>query len=477
MKSYTFRTATSISVLMLSLILSSYDYEKFLGRWGYIQVTNPITQQLEQQVNPGVFTIEVKASDDVTSYFGTAFNEIQTAASNWNNANGHLQISVVNGGNIQYTAQGNWQNEIFEDKYGAEIDPNSRAIIAGVKPKVIYNTSASYCGGNPIEFGELDILLHKHDLVNLKWVKKYTMSTGNCIETDLFTVILHEFGHFIGLGHAKGLTASAGSCMLPGLNFCDIRVLKPDDIQAAYDLYNPGVDGKGIIACDKFATDFSVVNIRCRSYDTYITEAIQQAGSNCKNEGCKSECRAFYQNDEGSLVIISYEGSCKKSAFDFNNNFGLSYNAISGINTFIADTVPLNYKRYMRLIYAFGENSQEFNQFFVGYEDHIMNDGLNDGDYPGYGDLFDLCDKFIAEFSPLIDATYRCEHNLTNPEILLNQNQINLASNILDEIISMGPNPNLMNEAVFIKSKLPNFLGSNIKDAYKLYFALNDPAL
>ena len=444
------------SLFLISLISMSYTTMTFDGRrydTGYNQNGDPI-----HVLYSGTKIINFEVSNQLATIYGPAMNDIVDAANQWYQATQHIQINPqAPGYNFEYHGPGtnDHKNTIsFDD--GGLLDPTNRKKIGFCYLYRNYTRDNVFGPANDRRFIilEADISIHKNTTGVLQWTQlsSSTNFDNNCIYWDLETTIMHEMGHALGLGDASPSYPNAASMVMNGLlNGCELHTsLSVDDVTTAKDLYDPGPNGIGILTKDDFAIVYS--QRFCRSMEGVIDDINKAV--DCSSDDC----------------------DCKRKRLSVNNNFGISNTSVEKINIFLENNPSYNNKRTKRLVQAYLENGTEIIEAFQGYKDFEAKLELQ-AQHIRYKDFYAAVSKFISELAPMIDASFRCETNINDLDLTLNQKHIQLIDNMLTEALALQPYASLKNKINFLKSKEASFLGKNVKEVYLIIMNTNDPTL
>jgi len=150
------------------------------------------------------------------------------AVTKWNNAPGGPNLNIVTSSTatVSYTQGDGISDIIFADPLGICKGTCLAATLTGY-----YNTGQSgTCGSlNVVAITDADISF------NLKNKFQTVAEGGSCSrEIYLESVVTHEIGHLIGLGHS----ASSAALMYPSVTYCVNKMLASDDTNGRNQLYN-----------------------------------------------------------------------------------------------------------------------------------------------------------------------------------------------------------------------------------------------
>jgi predicted Zn-dependent protease len=463
-----------LAISLICTIANAYPtIDSFLGRW-YEKVTPSQGPDIHQLYTTS-HIIDIEVSYGISNIYSGVMNDISDAANQWSTANHYIVLNPIAGGNnFNFSLIPNQKNTIAFDNDGLKINPFSSKRVGYTQHVLDYTKINVFGTGDDrrFMFKECDIALHKNDPQTFKWV---SLSTSNinqtsCYEYDVKTVISHEMGHFLGLGHAKG-SAANHSIMAEAMYACDKKSnISTDDINAAFDLYKPGPNLIGVLPKEDFKKDPS--GLPCRTYNEIWQSAADAMTQSCRDD-CKNDIVCTVEPHPGGF---GGQVGCSSKKTSLTNNLGISDVSVANLNTFVNSNYTFNFRRSIRLTTAYLENGRDMHKVVEGFVDYTSNQNLN-SQYQNYKDLYVAIDKLVIEFAPLIDATFRCEANITTVDLTLKQKHVDLIENVLDEILALQPYVNLTGELNYLKSIKQNLLGKNIKEAYVNVMNANDTSL
>jgi len=482
-----------IPYLIWSGTYNLVDMNYYLGRWGYIKIDPPLTaqdQRVRQEIPKTDINIDIKFDVQTVEKYGNGEAFVQptyNAAQKWNTATRnipgvtHVQLNV----GTCYISQ-------TYDKY----PDNINALLFDIKELFIKKSNRtdagltiytkkrytlnSICEGQARELLETDIFLHpfSHDLYNWKVLNGTTTDPhdgdGNPdYDLDYETTVLHELGHFLGLGHIMQ-NAGDWTVMTPTTPFNKIkRDLTTEDIQAIRDLYSQGSDNTGIIPCFKWynGTDGGM-QIICRTVEGAWGDGL---GAGCGNN---SDDDIYFYTDENGTTHVGFKCVFQDTRRMLPvNNFGISKPAVDNINNYIAQKHPHNWQRSWRATLMLSENGDIGKDYLSRYTSYLNAGRVLDDPANPYANAFTAMDKVIDEFAPVVDATFRCADNEKNPDLFMTKTRITLLTNLDNELLKLDISDRLKNEIFFLNRQLPLTQGMNIRQTYEYLINAKDPEL
>jgi peptidoglycan hydrolase-like protein with peptidoglycan-binding domain len=203
---------------------------------------------------------------DSTDKFGTLGSSLSSRTFNWKVVNGAPAVTQAQGTNAAATGFSQWAAETglsFPELFGAG-SPGIQITFASIDGRATINADGSVSGG---------VLAHAVQPsdgsdMTIDSAENWSVATPTPPDAvDLFSVVLHELGHSIGLAHS-GIPSAV---MYPGISFGEMkRNLDTDDKAGASLLY----DRYGVLAGGKTANDIGVGKFG----DVWITGGPQIGG-------------------------------------------------------------------------------------------------------------------------------------------------------------------------------------------------------
>ncbi|GAA4456922.1 hypothetical protein GCM10023092_22960 [Rurimicrobium arvi] len=475
----------------------------FFGRWGYISVEPPAggTSMYQIPSTDISTTITVDYTLAAAGYYFTPVT--QQMAQVWSDATlnqtniPHIIINVSSQNPGSKTAS-DAMNSIWLDQDGTYMTRNDFTHLAITFYRLTYNAKPNICNSQSRVFQETDIILHAFVTGQYGWVA-IPPSTSNphqgsgqgynsSICYDYPSAILHELGHFLGLGHIKN-NASTYSVMVETLpTNTIIRDLSPEDEAAIRFLYNRGLssaggtdpgDNIGFVSCGKWYTG-NQHYVKCRTVPGLGDGLGSGDGcsSNQDNGGDPTHDHAYCYNDENGTTHAGFycvfQNTGNKTP---TNNFGISQPAVNNFNNYASATHPYDFPRSRRALIMVLENEELLTDAFTKYERYTTGGRQMSDEYKDYANAFFALDKIIDAFSPVFDATFRCADNEGNPALYLTDDQIALLRNFNNELLKLNISDRFKDEIAFTNALLPSFRGRNIKQAYESLILAHDSNL
>lgn len=229
------------------------------------------------------FPLNVRVS---TAFSGAETDSIRTSADSWSTAvsNKETFFSTANTTTEKSSSLGSYNDGLLGvyklTSWPSELEPTALAVtqLFGVRKNI--GTSSEV-----IEISHADILVNYDN---------FSFSTDGGSGYDLETVVLHEFGHFLGLGHDD--SAPSLSVMYPSISsFTQSREPKSNDSTRLENLYK--LSGQATASNANFRGLASVKSEQQNEEDEYVviqyelradgTEKVKMNNKYVKNYKCK----------------------------------------------------------------------------------------------------------------------------------------------------------------------------------------------
>ncbi|MGH9869988.1 MAG: matrixin family metalloprotease [Candidatus Polarisedimenticolia bacterium] len=211
-RAFCFIASFLILTVMLSSVVSAYVLLSPARRWFS---------------TPKAITIDNGGVASVTGIDGGVAESV--TAANWWNSGGVTPVNA-SAGNVAYVLGDNQADIIFDDPLNICTGNCLAATTTG-----FYNTGQTGVCTHPDNSTRNVVAITDSDVAfNLSFDYTTPNEVGGCSsEIYLDTVLAHEVGHVIGLGHS----GTSSAIMAPSVAFCSHKLVVADDVAGRNDLY------------------------------------------------------------------------------------------------------------------------------------------------------------------------------------------------------------------------------------------------